>query len=189
MVLYLFIIGFSMAAVFAANGVYAAIAGASVWAVFGMVWGDALALFLLDALFATAIHFALPKKWFDPYRKIYRAGKRERRFYNALRIVRWKDKIPETGKLIGQFDKTKVAGLEADYLFLFLRETCYAEIIHYAMLLLPSLIVPLCHALIFSGSSFRLYVWTLALPCAFVNFALQIPPIFVQRFNRPRLLR
>ena len=53
-------------------------------------------LFLIDALLAWLIR-KLPEKWFDSNNKHFDERKGERKFYEALGIKKWKDKIPELG--------------------------------------------------------------------------------------------
>ena len=62
----------------------------------------------------------------------------------------------------------------------FLRETCYAEIMH-------EYSAPLAFLILFAAPG--ALKWTIALPVAVVNFILQTFPIAVQRYNRNRLTK
>ena len=98
-----------------------------------------------------------------------------------MKIKSWKDKIPETGALLKIFDKTKIENSEDPaYLHTFLRETCYAEIMH-------EYSAPLAFLILFAAPG--ALKWTIALPVAVVNFILQMFPIAVQRYNRNRLTK
>jgi len=187
MKLYLFIVFAGTVAVATGNAVYVgAITGAVVWWVpIVLTVGTVAALFACDIIFAFVVK-SLPRKWFDPRRRIFRASKCEARFYEFIRINKWKDKVPEVGKLVG-YDKTKVGDLSSANLNMFLTETAYAEVIHY-FCLLSSVIVPVVYFML-PLPQIQGFFWTIILPCAFVNFALNLPPIFIQRHNRPRLLR
>ena len=117
----------------------------------------------LIGILAHILGEALPRKWFHwdrfPYRTF--SWEREGRVYEAMGIRRWKDRLP---------DKS------IDGLVRFLQETCVAELVHWCLLLL----------------SFPLYSYV---PTGFgaavtVLYALSnLPFIFIQRYNRPRLQR
>ena len=62
--------------------------------------------FGLDAVIAWLTR-CLPEKAVDPFRKIYRVAKWEKKLYKKLGIVKWKDKIPEAGGLLANFQKKK----------------------------------------------------------------------------------
>lgn len=155
---------------------------------FNFAWITALyiligfALVLLPSLFIAIIIRFLPKKWFDPDRKIYQVGDKERQFLLKIGIKKWKDKIPEMGQTVN-FKKDKLQDANnAEYIQKFLVETCYAESLHISCLIFALLFAPL--SLIFIPS---LYFWTVALPVACVYSIYNIPSILIQRYNRPRL--
>ena len=134
-----------------------------------------------DALAALFTRYALPQKLFDPRRKLYRPYGWERKFYVAIGIRKWKDKIPESGGLLVNFPKTKVLDFhDTEYLFKFMEETCYAEVMHVLSIPLGFSALLLCP---------RSLALTVALPVALVNAVLQALPVFVQRFLRPQLMR
>ena len=90
-----------------------------------------LCLLIIDAVVALIIH-KLPKKLMNPYKKIYKVFLWEKKFYHALGIRKWKDKIPETGKALTGFGKSKVENMDdTDYLYTFMIETVYAEVLHF----------------------------------------------------------
>lgn len=152
------------------------LAGAGVvYSVLAVVLG-AIFIFLLDALIAWVIH-KLPAEWFCYKKKIFQVAKRERKFYEKIDIKNWKDKVPEMGQLCN-FKKDKIQSFDATYIDKFLTETCYAEVVHIGMLcigLLVFLAFPVDKMLAF------------ALPLFLINAILQIPPILIQRYNRPKL--
>lgn len=137
--------------------------------------------FAVDAAAALITRYALPKSYFDPTKKRYNVFAFEKKLYGKLGIRKWKDKIPETGGLLVGFSKSKATDLRNnEYVFKFMEETCYAEVMHVwsipagfvTMLLCPA---PLC--------------FTVALPVAVANAVLQLLPVMVQRFVRPQLMR
>ena len=117
----------------------------------------------------------LPKPCADFQKKIYAVSAKEKKFYERLKIRKWKDKIPEIGHFTG-FRKNKIAQPKsAEYLHRFLSEICYGELGHF-------------FSLFFAYSILLLYpiseVWlVVALPVATVNALLNLLPIFVLRYN------
>lgn len=136
-------------------------------------------VFLIDAVVAFVIH-KLPNKWFNPYKKIYHVFGFERNFYESIGIKKWKDRIPEMGQLCN-FKKDKIADINNnEYVFKFLEETCYAEVLHLFSAFLGFLVIlffPIKYAFWITG------------PVAVVNLFLQILPVFIQRYTRPKLMK
>lgn len=156
--------------------------------VFNFAWLTALyiligfACVLLPSLFVAIIIRMLPREWFNPNRKIYQVGDKERQFLLKIGIKKWKDKIPEMGQTVN-FKKDKLQDANnAEYIQKFLVETCYAESLHISCAVL---------AIIFAFISLlfmpNLFVWTVSLPVAIVYSIYNIPSILIQRYNRPRL--
>ena len=132
---------------------------------------------VIDAIIAAIVH-AVPEKKINPFAKIYQTGKKERAFYERLGVRRWKDIIPESGKYLCHFSKTNVEQPNNnEYVLKFLRETCYAEIMHIIS--------------IFFGFILLIFIpckLTIVLPVCIVNAVLQLLPVIVQRYNRVRLI-
>lgn len=135
---------------------------------------------LIDSLVALATRF-IPEEKFNPFNKYFKGKKWEKKFYEKLNIRKWKDMIPELGKSLKYFDKTKVESKPTpEYYIKFLRETCIAEVLHLT-------IIPFTFVLAFI---FPLkYFWCISFPVILVNIFLQILPICVQRYNRPKLIK
>ena len=134
---------------------------------------------IIDGLTASIIHH-LPKKWFD-YNKLYlRTYNWERKFFNFIKIKKWKDKIPEIGALTCDFGKDKINEINnPDYIYDFIIETGYAEIIHNLSCLLGFLlIIILPHK----------YWYFISLPIAIINVGFNILSALIQRYNRPKLV-
>ena len=133
----------------------------------------------LDGIIAAIIHHTfIPESCFYPENKLYQVQKKELSFYRKIKINAWKDFVPETGKQTTGMSKSKIEKTTSEYLYLFLIETCYAEIIHYFMAIigfLPMIFAP------------RPILFSLAFTQGMVNFVLNIPPILIQRNNRPKL--
>ncbi len=169
---YLWGLGISLLLVMGVN----ILAGAGiVYSILAVVLGT-IFIFLLDALIAWVIH-KMPAEWFCFKKKVFQVAKSERKFYEKIGIKNWKDKVPEMGQLC-DFKKDKIQSFEPAYLNKFLTETCYAEVVHIGMLCIG--------LLIFLAFPFDKMLG-FALPLFLINAILQIPPIFIQRYNRPKL--
>lgn len=137
-----------------------------------------LLLIIIDAVVAIFVRI-FPKKWVNPFNKIYTVHKWESKFYVKLGIRKWKDLIPESGKMLTGFGKREVLDMKDNaYLFKFMEETVYAEVMHLLSAVLGFLVVFV-----------NLKLWLLVgIPLAIFNFILQILPAMVQRYNRPKLM-
>ena len=145
-------------------------------------YGAALAAFLIGALAATLTR-AVPPRFFDPRARRFAVSKRERRLLVRIGIRAWKDKIPEVGALLGYLSKKKVTDRnDNDYLFHFMTETCYAEVMHLVCCFVGFLI--LIPALFFDTR----YLFFIVLPVAVIHAILHFLPVLVQRYVRPFLL-
>ena len=121
----------------------------------------------------------------NPFARVWKVHHFERRFYVKIGIRRWKDKIPETGGLLVGFSKSAVADRHDNtYLLKFLKETCYAELMHIISIPCGFLVL----LLTFAWDSIPHFIAWFGLPVAIVNAVLQLLPIFVQRYVRPFLL-
>ena len=133
---------------------------------------------VVDALTATVARL-LPKGYADERKKVYQVGKREKLFYEKLKIRKWKDKVPEIGHFTG-FRKNKIADPKSvEYLDRFLLEACYGEIGHFFSLFTGFLIM-----LLFPITD----VWfAITIPVCIVNISLNLPSLFILRYNSYKL--
>ena len=146
--------------------------------------------FGLDALIAWLTRL-LPEKAVDPFRKIYRVAKWEKKVYKKLGIVKWKDKIPEAGGLLANFQKKKVLDFhDNEYIMTFMRESVYAEVMHVISAIAGLAVPALCAVRLLWPDVIPQVHWCvrIALPVALVNFVLQVLPVMVQRYVRPQLM-
>ena len=146
--------------------------------------------FGLDALIAWLTRL-LPEKAVDPFRKIYRVAKWEKKVYKKLGIVKWKDKIPEAGGLLASFQKKKVLDFhDNEYIMTFMRESVYAEVMHVISAIAGLAVPALCAVRLLWPDVIPQVHWCvrIALPVALVNFLLQVLPVLVQRYVRPQLM-
>ena len=132
----------------------------------------------VDAIFAFLIR-RLPSAWFKKDGGLFKTFKWERKYYERIGIKKWKDKIPEWGKLTS-FSKSKLENPNDNtYVSRFLLESRYGELIHLLGMILGFLIIfilPIRFCLNF------------AIPVAIVNGLLNYPSYAILRYNRPKLL-
>lgn len=181
MILYLCIIGISMVIIMSFNILFnlTKFGITPTYVVLGTILGVIFSI-AIDGLVAFLIR-QIPERKFNPFAKFFREGKYERKFYEKTNIRNWKDLIPELGKTLKYFDKTQVTQKPtAEYMMKFLKETCYAEVMHLAII--PAAFIL---GLIFPFK----YFWCLSFPIILVNIFLQILPVFVQRYTRPKLVK
>ncbi len=130
----------------------------------------------INGVFAWLVH-SLPKKWFLPEHKFFKVHRGERKFYEKIGIKKWKDKVWELGAL-GGFRKNKINDPSSpDYFTLFLIESNKGIMVHIAGVFVSFLCILLYPA----------YALTIGLPASIVGVILNILPIFVLRYNIPKL--
>lgn len=121
-----------------------------------------------------------PKKLFNPYSKIFKTYKFENTLFNFLCVKKWKDKVPELGKL-GGFEKNKLQNPKnSEYLHEFLVDSCKSETIHTL-----SAIFGLTIFFIIPSQ----FTWVITFPVFLVNFICHYMPSIIQRYMRPRLIK
>lgn len=133
---------------------------------------------LIDGLTATVSRL-LPASCAKSDKKIFTVSKKEKLFYEKLKIRKWKDKIPEIGHFTG-FRKNKIADPKSvEYVERFLMEACYGEIGHFTSCItgfLTLLFFPLTR-----------YWLAISIPVALVNVFLNLPSLFILRYNSYKL--
>ena len=131
-----------------------------------------IAIIAWDGLMAFIIRRALPMSWFSPGKKIFQVSKKEKKFYQSIKIKSWKDKIPELGGFTSFHKNELSSSNDVEYLQRFIIESTYGVIIHVENALLGFLIflIPMC-----SAPS----IW---IPIFAVNFVLSMLPVFVLRY-------
>ncbi|MBQ8684551.1 MAG: hypothetical protein IJ514_00050 [Clostridia bacterium] len=151
---------------------------ASFFLLFGYTWLAIVVVMLLDGLTATVCRL-LPAKCADHEKKIFQVSAGEKKFYERLKIRKWKDKVPEIGQFTG-FRKNKLEDPKSiAYLDRFLLEACYGEIGHFVSLFAGFLIL-----LMFPITE---YWWAISVPVAVINALLNLPSFFILRYNSYKL--
>ena len=131
-----------------------------------------IAVIAWDGLMAFIIRRALPMSWFSPGKKIFNVSKKEKKFYQSIKIKSWKDKIPELGGFTSFHKNELSSSNDVEYLKRFIIESNYGVVIHIENALLGFMIflIPMC-----SAPS----IW---IPIFAVNLVLSMLPVFVLRY-------
>lgn len=122
---------------------------------------------------------ALPRERFDHRSFPFKSYRWEQggKFYLRIRIDRWKDKMPDMSKYVSKTVRKKMPlnRLNSDVTRRLVLETCVAEIVHWALILLSPM--------------FLLLMPTVGWGIAGMILSLlgNLPFIMIQRYNRPRL--
>ena len=182
MVLYLIIISICTVLIAVPNCVFRP-GGEPWWLYLIMTLGAVIASILVDGLVAF-IGRRLPERWMDPNKKIFTTSKAEMKFYEAIGVKKWKDKVPELGGFTS-FHKNKLADpWNLEYVERYMLEACYGVIIHLFSPLFAYLII-LMDFKMYTGWS---WMWlTIMIPVATVNAILIVLPAFILKYNIPKL--
>ena len=175
MILYLNIIGIAVLLITTAVSL---LASASFIPVFGWTTLATVAVMLVDALTATICRL-LPQSFVNPDKQIFQVSAKEKKFYEGLKIRKWKDKVPEIGQFTG-FRKNKIDDPKSvEYLDRFLLEISYGEVGHIVSCFTSYLILLLFPV-------YRLW-FAVAIPVATVSLLLNLPSLFILRYNSYKL--
>ena len=127
----------------------------------------------------------LPSKCYEPTKKIYHVFKFESKLYEFVGVRKYKEKIPELGKALTNFDKSKIAKPDdPEYMLMFLKENCKGSLTHVVSLLWG--IVSVIPAVFIFPMPYILTMW---LPAMLLNTTLHFISLSVLRYIRPRLLK
>ena len=136
-------------------------------------------LLVIDAAVALIVR-AMPKKLMNPYLKRFKVFSWESKVLVALGVRKWKDKIPEAGGTLVGFSKREVKDKSnPEYLYQFMVETVYGEVMHFWGFIFSFLVFA------YKPAQF----WIVYLPLFLTNFLINFLPVMVQRYNRPKLMK
>lgn len=149
----------------------------SVLKVFSYVYITIFAVFAIDAFIALFVKM-FPEKLFQKSGGIFKIFKWEKNYYQKIGIKKWKDKIPEWGKLANFSKRKLVDPTNNEYIAKFIVECKYGEVIHFLSMFLGFLVIFVC----------PLKVWvSVGLPVGIINAILNYPSFCILRYNRPKL--
>ena len=120
----------------------------------------------------------VPEEYYYKLQWLFKKRGFEDKLYQFIHMSKWKDKLPEMGKVFNFEKKNLSKELDLAYINQFIRETYYAEMGHLAMAVLGFACI-LVNPSEYAG---------MALICSVVNLLVQLPFCLIQRYNRPRLL-
>lgn len=178
MVLYLIIVLISAATIGILNGVFNLSAfSAGVPQLIALIIAGIIFQVVVDGAFAIFGRL-LPSSLFSPKSSFYNVPNFERKFYEFIKIRKWKDKVLELGGISG-FSKSKITdGKNTEYLYKFIEESNRGIVIHFLGVFVGFLLM-----LVFP----KQFAMCISFPIAVVNAILNILPIFVLRYNVPKL--
>lgn len=128
-------------------------------------------------LAAEGIIHIMPNKWFDE-NSHFKTSDKERKFYDKIKIKKWKDKVWELGAVGGFSKKKMVDPNSSEYLKRFVVECNKGFVGHVITLPLSFLI------LLFPLPK---YWFCIGLPVAIVSVFLNTLPAMILRYNLPKL--
>ena len=120
---------------------------------------------------------ALPRRWFHWDRFPFRAWKWERsgRIYEKIKIQDWKDHMPDMSRVMKDMVPKRVGMCPtSEDVWILVKETCVAEIVHVALCLLAPGVY------LFWRNGMGIFLTGVVIVCNF-------PFIIIQRYNRPTL--
>lgn len=121
-----------------------------------------------------------PPQWIQPDLWLYkeRSWEKEGMLYQKLfRVRSWKAKLPDGGSLFrDDFKMSELGVLNEQTLQRWILETCRSELVHW-------------FAMFPAGLFFLWNKWQVGIVMIIYAFTVNIIPIIVQRYNRPRLKR
>lgn len=177
--LYAIIIIISMAIISLLNIIFSApVFGISPAYIICAVIISTVAEIILNGIFAFIVRWLLPEKWFSVEKLGFSASKKECRFYEKIGIKKWKNKVIELG-CFTNFRKNKIVDPNnAEYIKRYIVEANYGIACHATIILFSSLVIfvyPLK------------YRYCFGLPVAIVSIFLNLLPLFILRYNLPKL--
>ena len=121
----------------------------------------------------------LPRQWFHPDRFPFapREWEQEGSIYRRIGVHHWKDQLPDMSRILPSMVPKRILTGTAQEAHVLALETCVAEAVHFALILLSPGILILCPGGV-GVAAWMIYV-----------LVLNLPYIIIQRYNRPKLLR
>ena len=146
----------------------------------GVLWEFLLCLIVIisPAIVLNFIDRFIPKKWYDE-RKLFEERKFEKKFFENIKIKKWKDSVPQFLKVDNiNEEREKKNKIEYEYIEHFIDETRRGEFMHLLDIILGLMTI------FFLPSQ---YLFRYCLPIALIWIFYNMLSIIIQRYNRPRL--
>ena len=147
-----------------------------------IIVGYLLSILVLGLSGATIINAIIPLSFYQPEKFPFREKPHEASLYKFLNIHKWKDYLPQNNR---GFDKGKIASFDdPEYIRTFILQTCRGETVHFLLGIFGFVFV-----LYSLFAEDRLSCFLILSGLSAVYLISQFPFIWVQRFNRPRLVQ
>lgn len=137
-----------------------------------IILGSGLLVFILGRIF--------PRSWINPYNFYFKAWKweKEGKIYEKIKIKKWKTKWPDFSNIITKIfpkfmPKKRLDVSAVQKLPILIKESCVAETTHTICFVLGFIPIAIWPGV---ASAVLSLLWALT----------HIPPIIIQRYNRPR---
>lgn len=118
---------------------------------------------------------------FNPNNKFFQIPKWEQRFYERIKVEKWKKLIPDFGKMVKFKKKIDFSQAKnAAFYHRFIYENINASILHFVDILLTPIFFVFLHK--------EFYI-TIGICGMLMIFILNIMPVMLQRYLRPRFIR
>ena len=185
MILYSIVIFICMILISGLNMIFNPMYSDRIWMYIIFTIAFSLTAVLLDGLIAFLIRM-MPEKWFHKNKGMFKTGEKELKFYEFLKVKKWKDYVPELGCFTGFHKDRLINPFDNKYIWRFIIESRYGVAIHIWSVPASFLLILLDWKM-YSGNS---NIWlTIALPVAIINAILILLPAFILKYNLPRLMR
>lgn len=176
MILYLSIIFIATAIIILLNCLLGGLDYSVWWIIFATILSVVVEI-AIQGFFAFIVHLC-PNKWFSEDKRFFQVSSKERKFYEKLKIKKWKDNVLELGAL-GGFRKNHIKDASSpEYLHQFIIECNKGIITHIAGIVFGGLVI---FVLPFN------YILRITLWVYLVGAFLSLLPILILRYNIPKL--
>lgn len=132
------------------------------------------------------VRFLVPKKFFSEDRWLFKERKFESSFYRKIKVSKWKDKLPDAGKLIHFQRDSLPEDMDEAYINRFITECCIAELGHLSVGILGFTSLFLVYLIPGNTQFEHLEVFFVL---SVLDLLIQLLFVIIQRYNRPRLIK
>ncbi|MEE0859329.1 MAG: hypothetical protein U0M12_07685 [Acutalibacteraceae bacterium] len=147
-----------------------------------------LALFwvVINVTVPWLVRFLVPKRFFNENKWLFKERKFEGPLYRKIKVSKWKDKLPDAGKLIHFQRDSLPCDIDEAYINRFIMECCIAELGHLSVGIIG--FTSLFFVFLIPGND-KLEHLGVFLLLSILDFAIQMLFVIIQRYNRPRLIK
>lgn len=132
------------------------------------------------------VRFLVPKRFFNENAWLFRERKFEGPLYRKIKVTKWKDKLPDAGKLINFQRDSLPCDIDESYINRFITECCIAELGHLSVGIIG--FTSLFFVFLIPGNN-KLEHLGIFLLLSVLDLGIQMLFVIIQRYNRPRLIK